>query len=298
MLLSRRALLAAAPALGRAAGPGVKREVFLASPKKGVAVMAYAFYTRRGGGQMRSVEQRFSRSDTVDVAYIRHSRDHGRTWSAPEEMITGERRPEGMLRRHPRAGFVDRATGRYVEFWVEGVLPSDDPLEGMRQWNLFYRVDGGPALQIIHAGDEYGPRHPLPGIWTGKNCVMLGDVPCVPINARDGSILLPAITTPLGPDGKLYNPTGGYTYTDAAILIGRWQGRELRWEMSDVVKGDPARVTRGMDEPTIEFLEDGRVLMILRGSNDKNPQLASRRWMAYSSDGGRRWTKPEPWTYD
>ncbi|MEO7653659.1 MAG: sialidase family protein, partial [Bryobacteraceae bacterium] len=70
------------------------------------------------------------------------------------------------------------------------------------------------------------------------------------------------------------------------------------WEMSDVVKGDPARVTRGMDEPTLEFLEDGRLLMILRGSNDKNPQLPSRRWMAYSSDGGRRWTKPEPWTYD
>ena len=38
---------------------------------------------------------------------------------------------------------------------------------------------------------------------------MLGDVASVPIALKDGTILLPAIVTPLGPDGKLYNPTGG-----------------------------------------------------------------------------------------
>jgi hypothetical protein len=68
--------------------------------------------------------------------------------------------------------------------------------------------------------------------------------------------------------------------------------------MSDVVKGDPSHSTRGMCEPTIEFLQDGRLLMVLRGSNDRQPELPSYRWFSISSDGGYRWTAPQPWTYE
>jgi hypothetical protein len=298
--VSRREFLAA---LAQATAPDIRREVFLASPAKGTAVMAHAFYSRPRGGDMVSIEQRWTRSDTVDVAYIRRSRDHGRTWSRPTAIRTGERRPEGMLRRHPRYGFVDAHTGLYLEFWIEGVLPTDDPLEGLRNWNIYYRVsrDGrtfGSSYQVIHAGAEFNERHPLPGVWAGRNAAMLGDMACVPVATPDGRILLPVEISPLGADGKLYNPAGGYTYTDAAVVGGRWRGERLEWEMSDVIKGDPARSTRGMVEPTIEFLAEGRLLMVLRGSNDRRPELPSYRWISSSSDGGRRWTTPEPWTYD
>lgn len=299
--LSRRAFLAA-PSMGLSASPAIKRELFLASPKKGTAAMAYAFYTELRGGRMMSIEQRISRSDTIDVAYIRHSEDYGATWSAPLEQRTAERRPTGMLRRHPRCGFAC-SNGRYIEFWNEGILPSDNPLEGLREWNIYFRVSHnggrsfGPAEQIIHAGNGFGPRHPLPGIWTGKNCVMLGDVACVPISASDGGILLPVQTTPLAPDGTLYNPAGGYTYTDVAVLHGQWKGDRIEWTMSDAIRGDPARSTRGMDEATIGHLNGGRLLLVMRGSNDRRPELPGYRWMSISSDGGRRWTSPRPWTY-
>lgn len=300
--LSRRSLIVAPIAFASLAAQGIRREPFRASPRAGVAVLAYSYYTRRRGGEMISIEERWTRSDTVDAAYIRRSRDHGRTWTVPVEMRTFERRTEGTLRRHPRAGFVD-SHGRYVEFWVEGMLPSDDPLEGLRNWNIYYRVsrDGGrsfgPGSQVIHSGAEFNVRHPLPGVWTGKNCVMLGDVACVPLAAPDGGILLPVQITPLAPDGSLYNPVGGYTYTDAAVLHGRWQGSLLRWEMSDLIKGDPSRSTRGMDEGTLGFLDDGSLLMVLRGSNNPGPELAGYRWFSVSSDGGRRWTTPQPWSY-
>lgn len=300
---SRRAFLAAPAALAGSAAAGIRREIFLASPGDGTAVMAYAFYARPAGGEMISIEQRWSRSDTIDVAYRRRSRDHGHTWSAPVEVPTAERRPDGMLRRHPRAGFADPHSGRYLEFWTEGVLPSDDPLEGLRRWRIFYRSsdDGrrfGPPLPVVAAGAEFDPGHPLPGVWTGKNCAMLGDMTCTPVAARDGRILLPIQITPLSPDGGLSNPGGGYTYTDAAVLHGRWRGRRLEWEMSELVKGDPALSTRGMVEPTLELLDHGRWLMILRGSNDRRPELPARRWLSTSSDGGRRWSQPRPWTYE
>ena len=40
--------------------------------------------------------------------------------------------------------------------------------------------------------------------FTGKNCVMLGDVASVPLAMPDGSILLPAIITTLDAAGKVY----------------------------------------------------------------------------------------------
>jgi hypothetical protein len=209
-----------------------------------------------------------------------------------------------MLRRHPRCGFVDATTGRYLDFWTEGILPTDDPLEGLRNWNIFYRIsqDGGQtfgsARQLVQNGGEFSARHPLPGVWTGKNCVMLGDMTCVPVNAPDGRILLPVQISPLDANGELYNPAGGYTYTDAAVAVGAWRGGELRWELSELVKGDPARTTRGVVEPTIGFLDGGRILMVLRGSNDRKPELPNYRWISLSTDGGRRWTAPIPWTYD
>src|SRR5437763_17138042 len=113
--ISRRALLVAPLAIEGQALAGIRRKIFRASPLAGTAVLAYAFYTRARAGDMISIEERWSRSDTVDVAYIRNSHDHGRTWNAPVTMRTAERRPEGMLRRHPRAGFVD-SQDHYIEF--------------------------------------------------------------------------------------------------------------------------------------------------------------------------------------
>ena len=90
-MFSRRRFLAAPSLLAASSDSGIRREVFVASPGKGTAVMAYAFYTERRGGRMISLEQRWTRSDTIDVAYQRLSSDHGRTWTVPKEIRTGER---------------------------------------------------------------------------------------------------------------------------------------------------------------------------------------------------------------
>jgi hypothetical protein len=291
--MTRRTLLAA-PLLQAQQRP--TRELFLRSPGKGTAVMADAYYTALSGGAMVSIEHRYSRSDTVDVAYYRYSKDHGRTWGPAIERKTGEKRPEGMLRRHPRTAIVDPTTGQFIEFWIEGVLPTDNPLEGMQQWNVYYKLNG-TVHQVIHKGAEFNARHPLPGVYTGRNMVMLGDVASVPIAAGDGSIVLPCIITTLDAAGKIYNPTGGYTYTAAVVLHGRWKGKRLTWRSSEVVEGDPKKCTRGMDEPTLATLADGRLMMVMRGSNDRNLSLPGYKWVSHSKDGGYHWTEPKPWTY-
>jgi hypothetical protein len=299
MLLSRRRFLYSS----LAAAEPVKRSVFLRSPGKGTAVMAYAYYTRPHGGEMMSIEQRWSRSDTIDRFYYRFSKDNGRTWNEPLERPGGEKRPDGMLRRHPRGGWVDPHTGRFIELWLEGTLPTDDPLEGLRQWKIFYTVSGNgydpraPVHQVIHRGAEFDSRHWLPGVFAGKNCAMLGDHTSQPVAMKDGRILLPVEISPIAPDGSLYNPGGGYTYHETAVLHGRWKGRALEWEMSDLVSGDPRRSTRGMSEPGLAEIGGGRLMMTLRGSNDRKPELPGYRWVTYSDDGGWKWSAPVPWTY-
>src|SRR5690606_29493346 len=57
--------------------------------------------------------------------------------------------------------------------------------------------------------------------------------------------------------------------------------------------------------PTIARLGDGRLLMVMRGSNDTWPPqelgdperyLPGYKWHSLSDDGGRTWSTPAPWT--
>ncbi|MBN1351521.1 exo-alpha-sialidase [candidate division KSB1 bacterium] len=282
----------------------LSRGTFVPTPGDGVGVLGGSYYTTLKGGNLVRVFSFTSRSDTVDVAYIEFSEDNGRTWNEPAEWQMKFKHPKGTGRRHPRGGYVDPATGRYISIWTEGVLPTDEPLEGMRHWTLHYSVseDGGKTWrvseQIVHEGDLYDEIHHLPGVTVGKNCVMIGDLGQRPMTRSDGVILVPVQSSPVGPDGDYINPGGGFTYTDCMLLMGRWQvdGR-LAWRTSERVAGNPQHSTRGMCEPTIAELGDGSLLMIMRGSNDARPELPGYRWMARSGDGGQTWTQPEPWTY-
>jgi len=305
------ATLAAAGALGAKAGGAearpvfrVRRELFLRSPRTGVTVLAASYYTRPSGGELMSRHSYLTQSDTTNHAFRRFSRDHGRTWSEAEEIMTAEKRPGGMFRRLASVHLVDPSTGVLIAFRIEGLFPDDHPLARLRGWTIHTALsdDGGRIWHhetpLIHAGETYSAAHPLPGVWSGKNCAYIGDQTCVPIALADGTILLPIQIAPLGADGKLHNPAGGYTYTHAAVLRGRWgAGKELVWEMSAPIAVDPALSTRGMIEPTIAPLADGRLIMVLRGSNDRKPALFGARWVSFSSDAGRTWTTPAHWIY-
>jgi len=297
-------LMAGTPAPSFAGGR-IRREVFIPSPRPGASVLASTFYTRPTGLDLLSIQEIFTRSDTVDTADFRYSNDNGRTWTKGETFPTFGVRPAGKLRRGMRACVVDPTSGRLLHFYLEAVLPTDDPIEGFREWVVHYRVseDGGMTWcvddEVIQDGAEFGADHPIAGVRRGHTCFMIGDTSSQPIFFADGTLLVPIVISPAGPDGNYLNPGGGYTYCNAAVLRGRWgaDGRHMVWELSQLITVDPNLSTRGMDEPTLAVLADGRILIVLRGSNDRRPQLPGRRWVAYSADQGRTWTAPAPWTY-
>jgi hypothetical protein len=285
--------------------PVVSRETFSAAPRPGVAASGATYYTEATGGRLMGIAGFTSRSDTTEAAQVRFSDDDGQTWGEPTDWPTRFDHPDGTGRRHPRGGYVDTPTGRYITVWTEGVLPTDEPLEGMRQWKLHYSVseDGGRnnriEAQIIHQGSDYDAVRHLPGVEVGKNCVMIGDLGQRPLTRSDGTLLVPVQSSPAGPDGVYHNPGAGFTYTDCLLLLGSWRADgDLDWTASQRVVGNPERTTRGLIEPTIAELDDGSILMVMRGSNDVRPDWPGHKWCCRSHDGGLGFGPAQPWTYD
>jgi len=283
--------------------PKVKStEVFIKSPR--AACNATAYYTRGQGVEKVCYMSTQSRSDTADTRQRRFSKDNGQTWSDWETVRHMTPTKQGTHRLYPLPGWVDPKTGRLLTMVIEGTLPTDKPLEGLKHWALRYRVsvDGGRTSAVdepvVQKGAEYSPKHPIDGVWIGKSSFMIGTSTCRPILTRRGHILVPVQITPVGPNGEYHNPGGGYTYHDCAVLIGRWtDGLKIEWDVSQRVIADPKKSTRGCIEPTIIEAPDGRILMVMRGSNHRRHSLPNYKWYSISKDGGFHWAPPKPWTY-
>lgn len=258
-----------------------------------------AFYVGESGLRLRSWD------------YL--SDDNGRTWKkSPMTPDFAKDLPYGY-RRNEITSLFDPTTKSWLTIVNSLDTPGLDPKIGeppiaLETYYLRYRVstDGAKTWlfeePIVQAG-AYTQKHPFDDLWIGTNCMFMGDLGSYPLITRSGRILLPTQMTLVGPDGKLWNPTGALTYTDSLVLIGTWTNEHrIRWHASQRVAGDPSRSTRGMIEPTVAEFPDGRLLMVMRGSNDRkarpNFQMPSHKWFSVSRDDGETWTKPEPWTYD
>jgi hypothetical protein len=155
--------------------------------------------------------------------------------------------------------------------------------------------------QIIQRGEGYSPQHPLEHVWVGQNCSSLPAVPPI-VRTRQGHLVVSSMISVLGPGGKLINPGGGFTWLEELILIGRWQpdGR-IAWECGPRLALPPEKSTRGLDESTIAEMPDGRLLLVMRGSNggrkDPEGKIPGHKWFAVSEDAGFTWSEPQPWGY-
>jgi hypothetical protein len=286
----------------------VSRELHVAA-SPGFNVQGSSYYTAAVGPELIELHSYSSRSDLADVQVTRRSYDNGRSWAEQVEQPTMEERSEGMWRRHVTVCCHHAPSDSFVSIWTEGVLPSDDAMEGLNYNCIHYSVskDGGRSAlsqgPVIVQGEEFSARHPMPGVVVGRNSFLVAEQTCVPLVLGDGTILQPFQITPVDEHGNLYNPGGGLKYRDSAVLRGTLAtAGHIDWEVSQRVQGNPAHSTRGVLEPTLAQLTDGRILMIMRGSNDTWPPKTdgtyapAYKWYSLSRDEGRTWSEPQAWT--
>ncbi|MBA2117662.1 sialidase family protein [Bremerella alba] len=217
--------------------------------------------------------------------------------------------PDGY-RRNPTTAVLDREKNILLSIVNSLDTPKlnpkiAEPPIAQKTYYLRYRVseDGGRTWlcddPIVEEGAKYDAKHPFDDLWIGKNAVYLGDNGCAPIVTQSGRVLVPAQMTIVDDQGNLVKPPKAHTYTEAVVLQGQWQkdGR-LAWTSSERVAGDVSQTCRGLIEPTIVQAPDGRILMVMRGSNSHDPNVPASKWMSFSEDEGQTWSHPQRWTYD
>jgi hypothetical protein len=81
-------------------------------------------------------------------------------------------------------------------------------------------------------------------------------------------------------------------------FIGKWNAaaRDYEWTAGKRVEIAPEVSSRGLMEPEVAELTDGRVLVVWRGSNTST--TPGRKWFSVSSDGGRTLAPVREWKYD
>lgn len=285
----------------------VEKKLFTSQPDTKTGVLSMAAYSSNRGDIIKYSTFTGS-SDAFKDSTIQFSYDGGKTYTEPAADKTRWKTADGMMTKYFKLTVLDKQSGKFYMFYNRGLLPSDKPEDGLKNWQLYYRMseDGGKSFKfekpVVLLG-EYDEFHPIRDVWRGKNSFMVGDWPCEPIVREDGTLLMAVQCTIIDENGEIYNPGGGYTYQYSVVLHGRFlDSGEIEWfDISNRVEGNPSKSTRGAIEPSIIEMPGGKVLMICRGSNggvkDPESKIPGYRWFSVSDDGGYTFKSPEPWLY-
>ncbi|MFO1458598.1 MAG: hypothetical protein U1G08_04250 [Verrucomicrobiota bacterium] len=242
-----------------------------------------------------------SRDDVAEIQEARWSGDNGRTWS---EWIPQQ--PSSLV---PYVG---------VSVWEGGWAELHDPASGLllQPWlrqierhgrfhNRTYlrtsadqgRTWSPPQSLRYEDGPEFDPANPAAEEFLSRNQGYPGsNVAPLP----DGSLVLALAHANATGDPK--NETRAWRM-GSILFRGRWDaaaGRHV-WTAGARTEISPERSARGLMEPEVAVLRDGRLLVVWRGSDTawdgtRIPE-PGRKWFAVSSDGGRTLSPVAPWRY-
>jgi len=281
----------------------ISKTLVFKNPPKVTTAYEYEYYSRPKG--VDKVRLRFMdiSDDIFDDGSLTFSTDNGRTWKDQRAHNLGKKTADATLRRFDGVGWVDPVEGKMITLYLEGLFRKDNLLEGVRSYYVCYRTseDGGRTNlvdeRIIQNGPGYSAEKPFDGVHIGKNAMMMPLIPGI-VRLPSGVLCLVLSRSILGPDGEYHNPGGGFTWLEEMVLHGRWQkGGKIAWEQVGKLSIDPSKSTRGLDEMTMQLLDDGRLFLVMRGSNDGEGKIPGYKWFATSKDEGRTWSEVKPWGY-
>jgi hypothetical protein len=270
------------------------------SPKPGITAYENSFYTRPTGLEKMRLRILETADDIFENPSCSISTDNGRTWPESLPLMRAQKTPQGILRGFENTAFVDPVNGHLVRIATEGFFRRDTSDEGYTSYYLKYSLsdDGGRTVSVEDQVIEKGraPEHPFDHIWIGKNAFM-NAAPNAVVRTSRGHLIVPVVNSALGGDGNLFCPFD-HVWLEVFILIGRWQSNNrIEWQAGPRITLSTEQSTRGIFEPTIEQMPDGRLLMVMRASNANQPRRPGWKWYSVSSDEGFTWTAPQPWRY-
>ena len=225
-------------------------------------------------------------SDNRDNWVDCFSDDNGRTWSEPVPAKKSRAITGGRIKYSEHSAFFDVDTNQLITMAVKLFYPEDDL--DLNQPHTLEMQTFDP-----HRRQWSEPQEVTFGFRLGLTVSFT-----FPIKTSKGKLLFPACKLCCGPDGKtVYLPGCDKPANESLVVIGEYQSNgTLAWRPGNPVAINLEQSSRGFDENTLIELADGRIAMVIRGSNHCL-DLPGYKWVAFSSDDGQTWSRPVPWTW-
>jgi len=309
------ASLAVSLSIAAAAGPGqgdgnapwtvnkpivkVQRELYHPAPRPGAAAYLSVAYVGPGL-QREEILTEETRSDEFQKPRRRRSNDNGRTWSAFTPVTDLWAFPkDDFIWWAPSSSFYfyDRQTKLTLAMWLRQNL-----VAGRYYNHTFVRVSndfgltwGNPKLLRYEEGADFDPREPLKKGYLENNNAYFGQKI---IRHSNGTLIFAVCATRMPRDAADPNPKRIAVWDTPAdsrnigslCFAGRWNSAKSDY---DWTAGKPVWVprhvsSRGLMEPDVAELKDGRVLVVWRCSNAgiDPAQEPGRKRFSVSTDGG------------
>ncbi len=253
---------------------------------------------------------------------IRRSEDNGKTWKVVEKWQSEEPLGDNLvLCRDLSQFFLDPDNGRLLRTLatrhvIPGVVEHDFANSpGWRTLRNYIQVSPDEGLtwsepeQVIVKGKEYDEKHWASWITYGRNAAVIHANSHI-IKTAEGALLAPFEGMRLFENGDIVNPRADWATRnpDGAIdtlsgcFIGHWreEGRGLDWSEGETVSLPWKYSCDGAEEPSVDYLPDGRLFMVLRARTypHTGQELPSLHYYSLSLDHGKTWSEPAPLLYE
>ena len=289
----------------------VTKEVYMKAPGNGVGISVSPRYVGPGL-ELEEIAFDGLKNDTPVNVRRRRSPDNGRTWSAWEPlppMVLNQKgkRVDWWMGGGNGAGtsnIYDPSAKVSISFWLRqtGFDPEDNENKKPIHNQLFYRLShdhertwGEPKQLVYEDSAPFDPEDPFNKNFLLRNEALTGNNT---IRHSNGTYIHCAAhaSDPNDPDQHWRQmPLGSICF------IGKWdRNKNYVWTAGNRISISPKISSRGLMEPTVEELKDGRLLVIWRGSNQGLDRLQApgRKWFSLSKDGGMTLSPVRELKYD
>ena len=276
-------------------GMKISHQTYFASPeteaRSGLGVQAVTYTSSTGLSQIECLQM--AKPDRPSVAYLRLSSNNGATWSLSRPFHRAEETGEGDVRFGNYLFFQDHEHDLLLLIYYKQFIVGDDVFAAAATTRMYVQIsrDGAESwedpLQIIDAREGYDTDHWAPGVACGKIAGFTAGILHVE-KRRDGALMLPC---QIGQTSH---------FLKQGVFIGRWKSdlSAIEWEMSQYAEAHGNFSSRGVFAGSLVELNDGRILMAMRGSSKGTDYPGDVAPVTVSDDGGMTWAKPSVLTYE
>jgi len=252
--------------------------------------------------ERREVQAVETVSDVGDNIVARWSADNGRTWSdfVPVQPSNNVVYQGVTVWEGEGCSVFHRAAGVLVQLWLRQINVGG--VYHCFTYTRFSRDQGrtwSPAQQLRYEeGDPFDPKEAKKASFLDHNEGYPGNNILV---RADGTLVvcLAHANAPGDPKNRQRPWRMG-----SALFTGKWSAarQDYEWTPGARVEISPEHSARGLMEPEVAELKDGRLLVVWRGSthgwDGTVAKMPGRKFFSVSADGGRTLTAPAPWNYD